>query len=112
MDVQTKREREKKLVSQMIALYCKKKHHTRSGLCPECAALEAYARQRSEKCPFMETKTFCSNCPVHCYKADMREKIRKVMAFSGPWMLLYHPVTAIRHVLETKKERRRMEKQT
>ena len=112
MDVQSKREREKKLVSQMIALYCKKKHHTRDGLCPECAALEAYARQRSEKCPFMETKTFCSNCPVHCYKADMREKIRKVMAFSGPWMLLYHPVTAIRHVLETKKERRRMEKQT
>ena len=112
MDVQTKREREKKLVSQMIALYCKKKYHTRDGLCPECAALEAYARQRSEKCPFMETKTFCSNCPVHCYKADMREKIRKVMAFSGPWMLLYHPVTAIRHVLETKKERRRMEKQT
>lgn len=112
MDVQTKREREKKLVSQMIALYCKKKHHTRDGLCPECAALEAYARQRSEKCPFMETKTFCSNCPIHCYKADMREKIRKVMAFSGPWMLLYHPVTAIRHVLETIKERRRMEKQT
>lgn len=112
MDVQTKREREKKLVSQMIALYCKKKHHTRDGLCPECAALEAYACQRSEKCPFMETKTFCSNCPVHCYKADMREKIRKVMAFSGPWMLLYHPVAAIRHVLETKKERRRMEKQT
>lgn len=112
MDVQTKREREKKLVSQMIALYCKKKHHTRDDLCPECAALEAYARQRSEKCPFMETKTFCSNCPVHCYKADMREKIRKVMAFSGPWMLLYHPVTAIRHVLETKKERRRMEKRT
>lgn len=112
MDVQTKREREKKLVSQMIALYCKKKHHTRDGLCPECAALEAYARQRSEKCPFMETKTFCSNCPVHCYKADMREKIRKVMAFSGPWMLLYHPVTAIRHILETTKERRRMEKQT
>lgn len=112
MDVQTKREREKKLVSQMIALYCKKKHHTRDGLCPECAALEAYARQRSKKCPFMETKTFCSNCPVHCYKADMREKIRKVMAFSGPWMLLYHPVTAIRHVLETIKERRRMEKRT
>lgn len=112
MDVQTKREREKKLVSQMIALYCKKKHHTRDGLCPECAALEAYARQRSEKCPFMETKTFCSNCPVHCYKADMREKIRKVMAFSGPWMLLYHPVTAIRHILETTKERRQMEKRT
>ena len=57
-----KREREKRMVSEMIALYCRKKHHTKGGLCPECAELESYARMRSDKCPFMETKTFCSNC--------------------------------------------------
>ena len=83
-DVQTKREREKAMVSQMIALHCKKQHHTKQGLCPDCAALDAYARQRSDCCPFMETKTFCSNCKVHCYKPEMREKIRQVMRFSGP----------------------------
>ena len=82
-----KREREKRMVSEMIALYCRKKHHTKGGLCPECADLEAYARMRSDKCPFMETKTFCSNCKVHCYKPVMREKIREVMRFSGPRML-------------------------
>ena len=38
-----KREREKRMVSEMIALYCRKKHHTKGGLCPECADLEAYA---------------------------------------------------------------------
>ena len=109
MDTQTKREREKELVSQMIALYCRKNHGGRQ-LCPDCAALDAYARQRSEKCPFMETKTFCSNCKVHCYKPEMREKIRAVMRFSGPRMMFHHPVTAIRHVIETKKEKRRLEK--
>ena len=109
MDTKTKREREKQLVSQMIALYCKKQHGGKS-ICPDCAALDAYARQRSDKCPFMETKTFCSNCSVHCYKPDMREKIRDVMRFSGPRMLFHHPVTAIRHVIETKKEKRRLEK--
>ncbi len=109
MDLQTKREREKQMVSRMIALYCKKKHRGKGGLCAECAALEAYARERSEKCPFMESKTFCSNCKVHCYRADMREKIREVMRFSGPRMILIHPVAAIRHVIETKKEQRRME---
>lgn len=109
MDTQTKREREKVMVSQMIRLYCKKKHHTKQGLCPECAALDAYARQRSEKCPFMETKTFCSNCKVHCYKADMRQKIREVMRYCGPRMIFCHPLAAIRHVLETKKERRFLE---
>lgn len=107
MDTQTKREREKRMVSQMIALYCRKKHHTRGGLCPQCAALDAYAKMRADKCPFMETKTFCSNCRIHCYKPDMRAKIREVMRFAGPRMILHHPVSAIRHVVETRKEQRR-----
>ena len=114
-----KREREKRMVSEMIALYCRKKHHTKGGLCPECADLEAYARMRSDKCPFMETKTFCSNCKVHCYKPVMREKIREVMRFSGPRMLFSHPVNsaqqewwqspAVSHVIESKKEKKRLE---
>ena len=82
--VQTKREREKRMVTEMIKLYCKKQHHTKGGaLCPECDELNEYAKLRSDKCPFMETKTFCSNCKVHCYKPVMREKIRAVMRFSG-----------------------------
>ena len=109
--VENKREREKAAVSLMISLYCRKQHGTKKGLCPDCAALEEYARQRSDKRPFMETKTFCFNCRIHCYKPEMREKIRSVMCFSGPRMLLYHPIMAIRHVIETKKEKHRLEKQ-
>ena len=106
--LESKRGREKQMVSQMIALYCRKQHHSKDGLCPDCSALDAYARSRSDKCPFMETKTFCSNCTVHCYKPDMREKIRLVMRFSGPRMLFHHPVAAVRHVIETKKEKKRL----
>ncbi len=94
----------------MIALYCRKNHKTKGTLCPECSALAEYARMRSDKCPFMETKTFCANCRVHCYKPEMRERIRVVMRFSGPRMLFYHPVMAISHLVETKKEKRRLEK--
>lgn len=108
--IESKREREKKMVSQMIRLYCRKKHHTGKGLCSECAELDTYAGQRSDKCPFMETKTFCSNCRVHCYNPQMREKIRMVMRFSGPKMIFYHPVAAVRHVIETRKEKKRLEK--
>ena len=111
LNVSTKREREKKIVSQMIALYCKKKHGGKKGLCTECEELMQYARLRSDKCPFMETKTFCSNCKVHCYKPDMREKIREVMRYSGPRMIFTHPITAVRHVIESKKEKRRLEKE-
>ena len=109
MSADKKREREKKTVELMIRLYCRKKHGVKGELCPDCRQLAEYAEMRSKKCPFMESKTFCSNCKVHCYKPDMREKIRAVMRFSGPRMIMYHPVMAIRHLIESKKEKRRLE---
>lgn len=108
MNASEKREREKKTVSLMIRLYCRKKHGTKSGLCAECRELSDYAATRSDRCPFMETKTFCSNCRVHCYKPEMRDRIRAVMRFSGPRMIFYHPVMAVRHVIESRRERRRI----
>ena len=58
-----KRADEKLLVSEMIALYCRKQHKTPKGqLCPACQELQDYALARIDKCPFMETKTFCSAC--------------------------------------------------
>lgn len=104
MDINKKREDEKEMVSLMIRLYCRKNHKTKE-LCSECAELDRYARERSDRCPFMENKTFCSNCKVHCYKPEMREKIRKVMRFSGPRMMLYHPVMAIKHLILSKKSK-------
>ena len=76
-------------------------------MCPECQDLLNYARLRSKKCPFMKEKTFCANCKVHCYKPEMREKIRQVMRFSGPRMLLYHPVLAIWHLVCSIKEKKK-----
>lgn len=110
--VAAKRAREQEVVSQMIGIWCHARHGTpRERLCEGCAELEAYARARSERCPFMETKTFCSNCRVHCYRAEMRERIREVMRFSGPRMLLHRPVMACRHVIEARREKRRIERE-
>lgn len=111
-NTEQKRQREKRVVREMIGVYCRGNHGTKKGaLCDTCAALAAYAETRSDKCPFMESKTFCSNCKVHCYKPDMREAIRQVMRYSGPRMLFHHPVMALRHVLENKAEKRRLEGQ-
>lgn len=109
--IEKKRAREKQTVALMIRLYCRKKHGTKQNLCRDCEALSRYAMQRSDKCPFMETKTFCSNCKVHCYRPEMREQIRTIMRFSGPRMIFYHPIMALRHVVESKKEKRRLEKE-
>ena len=113
-DINKKRRREQQVSREMIRLYCRKNHpqawKQAGGMCPQCQALADYAAQRSEKCPFMGTKTFCSNCTVHCYKPEMRSQIRTVMRFSGPRMLLYHPCMAIWHVVSSLREKRRLKK--
>lgn len=77
---------------------------------PRCQELIDYARMRTRKCPFMETKTFCSNCRVHCYDRVHREQIRSVMRYSGKRMLFHHPLLAISHLLSTTREKNRLKK--
>ena len=40
----------------------------------------------------------------------MRQQIKKVMRFSGPRMNIYHPVMAVRHLIESKREKKRLER--
>lgn len=89
--------REQDIASKMIRIYCKKKHH-QNGLCEKCQDLNNYATNRLSLCKFGEEKSACAKCPIHCYKKDYRLRIKKVMRFSGPWMLLYHPIESIRHI--------------
>ncbi|MEY8708309.1 nitrous oxide-stimulated promoter family protein [Bacteroides faecichinchillae] len=91
-------EQEKRTVEIMIRLYCRKKEKNIT-LCPKCEELLRYAHTRLEHCPFGETKSSCKQCTVHCYKPIMRERMRQVMHFSGPRMLIYAPLEAIRHLL-------------
>ena len=72
--------------------------HGGPGLCGDCRELLEYSLARLDHCKFGNAKTKCHKCPVHCYRPDMREKIRTVMRFSGPRMLLYHPLEALRYL--------------
>lgn len=108
--VEAKRERERLVVTQMIGVFCRGNHGTHAGeLCGECARLAEYASARIGRCPFMATKTFCSQCRVHCYAPAERQAIKDVMRYSGPRMLLRHPVMTIHHGLDTLAAKRRQE---
>ena len=89
---------EKRTVSHMIELWCRKNHGGQE-LCSECSELLDYSLARLDHCKFGAAKTKCHKCPVHCYRPDMRDKIRKVMRFSGPRMLFHHPLEALRYLL-------------
>ncbi len=96
--------REHRTISAMLNLYCRDHHDPMDGLCPECQSLLEYAEQRLERCVFQEHKPTCAHCPVHCYRAEYRERIREMMRYAGPRMLWRHPLLAVRHLLDGRRE--------
>ena len=119
MDTEKKRALETEVMSMMIAIYCRGKHHanrcaaseSEPSLCPDCRRLLTYARSRIAACPRMDVKSFCSACPVHCYSHEMRENVREVMRWSGPRMLLHHPLMTLHHMWIDYRSRRREKKE-
>ena len=94
-----RRAREQHALEAMIAMFCRH-HHFGVRSCPDCIELSNYARRRLERCVFGDAKPTCANCRVHCYNERMRSRIRVVMRWAGPRMLLRHPVLAVRHMLD------------
>ena len=103
-----RREREKRVISQMVCIFCAGNHDAYARtetafcgeqLCPACKELDEYAVERTQRCRKMGAKTSCEECGNHCYAPQMRERIRAVMRYAGPRMITRHPVAAVRHLL-------------
>lgn len=95
--------RDRRTLEAMVALYCRGLHGKGTGLCPDCAGLIAYSQARLAGCPFQDKKPTCARCPMHCYRPDMRAKIRSVMRYAGPRMFRRHPVLALLHMMDSVK---------
>lgn len=96
--------RERATITAMLRIWCRDQHGRRSGLCADCAGLLDYAHQRLDVCPFGEAKPACNHCQVHCYSALMRERVKAVMRYAGPRMLLRHPVLSLWHLIDKRRE--------
>ncbi|MGB9731750.1 MULTISPECIES: nitrous oxide-stimulated promoter family protein [Calditerrivibrio] len=81
-----------KTLRTFIKIYCREYHlkngipEDGDGLCRECLELLQYALKRDEKCP-LDPKPKCKDCKIHCYKPEMRLKIKEVMKFSGIYLI-------------------------
>lgn len=91
--------REQRTLELMLGLYCAGQHHRQVHDCPDCTALQHYARARLAACRH-DPKPQCQQCPTHCYAAAKREQMKQVMRYAGPRMLLRHPLLTLRHWLD------------
>lgn len=83
----------------MIDLYYQKSNETPDINHEE---MKNYAKKRLEHCPHGENKPTCKNCTIHCYQTKYRNQMKKIMRFSGPRIMLYHPILALKHYLNRK----------
>ncbi|HPB82112.1 MAG TPA: nitrous oxide-stimulated promoter family protein [Spirochaetota bacterium] len=93
--------RDAEVLAEFVSLYCDGHHAARprapftaggavgeycgtsaGELCDECSSLLKYAVSMRIRCPH-DPKPSCKKCPSHCYRPEYREKIRKVMKYSG-----------------------------
>ncbi len=95
--------RELKTVAAMLVCYCRGVHGTRGPLCEGCQALLDYATLRLDRCQFGGGKPVCARCSVHCYQPRMRAEMQQVMRYSGPRMLMRHPILTVRHLLDARR---------
>ena len=85
----------------MTDMYCAHYHADYDGSrCKDCESLMRYAAKRLQKCPYGEDKPTCAKCPVHCYKAEQRPKVREIMRFAGPRMTWRYPIKSLVHLFD------------
>lgn len=94
--------RKKSIVSLMINLYCKKHHNASNPPCNSCNDLIVYSHKKIKNCPIIKANTSCANCNIKCYNQAMQDKIKKVMRYSGPRMIFYHPIVTLKHLFYSK----------
>jgi len=81
-----RRARELRTLETMIGMYCRH-HHGGAALCAACADLAEYARRRLER-------------------------VREVMRWAGPRVLLRHPVLGVLHLLDGRRPAPRLPART
>jgi hypothetical protein len=96
-------ERERRTLRAMLALFCRDRHDVGASPCPDCRKILDYALARLDRCPFGDRKPTCSRCPVHCYRPAMRERIRAIMRYAGPRMIVRHPLLALAHLSDARR---------
>lgn len=92
--------REKKTIQKMVRLYAHSHPEADSDYYQQ---LINYSYNRLDKCRYGEDKPACKQCPIHCYQPAKRETMKQIMRWAGPRMLIYHPILAIRHLIDDKK---------
>jgi hypothetical protein len=104
------------VLMRFIGVYCKEKHNQQKALfhskhlilneletytpmlCEDCSRLLTYGLMMRLKCP-NDPKPMCKKCDTQCYQGDYKTKIKKIMKFSGMFLIKHGRIDLLYHYL-------------
>lgn len=93
-------DQEKETLREMVTLYCR--YRLKAKSMPESyEQLVDYAFRRLERCRWGTKKPNCHQCKIHCYAPDKRKQMREIMKWTGPKMIIYAPMKAMRYLINS-----------
>ncbi len=112
--VDRKKEKGIKILAEFVEVFCRENHsspkkrfdykHLDSALylpgdvmlCDECYDLLTHGITKLLLCPY-DPKPMCKKCLTHCYRPGYQEQIKKVMRFSGMYLIKHGRVDMLAH---------------
>ena len=67
-------------------------------VCADCRKLLQHSISKRIQCPY-DPKPMCKKCPAHCYAPGYRVKMRRVMRFSGLYLVKRGQLNMLFHYL-------------
>ena len=102
-------DKDRRTLEAMARIYCRAHHdgeQDAAGLCPTCRETVDATLARTVACPFGHELN-CQDCEIHCQHGDAQARIKEIMAYAAPRMLLRHPLMTAEYLRKKLNSRRK-----
>ncbi|MGN1361014.1 MAG: nitrous oxide-stimulated promoter family protein [Eggerthellaceae bacterium] len=94
-------QRDLRTLQAIGSIYCGAHHAGRpkdsTGMCPECSETILLTHDRAANCPY-DHQGNCQDCTLKCNRGDQQQRIKAIMAYAAPRMLVRHPLMTLEYL--------------
>lgn len=99
-------QRDLRTLQAIGSIYCAAHHagalKDDAGMCEECAAVIKYTHERASACPYNHEGN-CQDCKLKCNRGEQQQRIKAIMKYAAPRMLVKHPIMTMEYLAKKRK---------
>lgn len=100
-------QRDLRTLQAIGSIYCRAHHADRpknsAGMCAECSATISFTHDRAANCPNNHQGN-CQDCAIKCNRGNQQQRIRAIMAYAAPRMMVRHPLMTLEYLAKKRRK--------